>query len=136
VNARRNAEQHDVGPLAGVARDASTITDVLHTFEQQGFGSQFIAREGAIVECAVCHRRTRASELVVDGVRRLEGASDPDDMLAVAALVCPSCGSRGTLVLGYGPVATIEDADVLTALEAAPAPEPGRVEQPRDGTTS
>jgi hypothetical protein len=121
--------------LDGVARDASTITDVLATFDAEGFDGQFIVREGALLECATCRQRTPATRVGVDHVRRLEGASDPDDMLAVAALVCPACGARGTVVLGYGPVAALEDADVLTALESAPAPEPGRVEQPRDAET-
>jgi hypothetical protein len=125
----------DPESLTGVARDASTITDVLRTFESDGFRGQFIAREDGLVECTACHERTAASTIAVAQVRRLEGASDPDDMLAVAALVCPSCGTRGTVVLGYGPVATIEDADVLFALDGAPAPEPGDVEQPRDTTS-
>jgi hypothetical protein len=120
--------------LDGIARDASTITDVLSTFDAAGYGGQFIAREGGVVECATCRQQTRASELRVDELRRLEGASDPDDLLAVAALVCPNCETKGTVVLGYGPVATAEDANVLAALDEAPAPKPGGVEQPRDAS--
>jgi len=45
-------------------------------------------------------------------------------MLAITALVCPVCESRGTLVLGYGPQATAADTDVLGALESTPPPEP------------
>jgi hypothetical protein len=48
---------------------------------------------------------------------RLEGASDPDDMVAVAALRCPSCKTRGTLVLSYGPETSAVDADVLCCLD-------------------
>jgi hypothetical protein len=126
-----NRQRH---PLEGVARDASTITDVLRTLEADGYRGQFIAREGGLLECATCRRRTSASTIEVDQVRRLEGASDPDDMLAVAALVCPVCETRGTVVLGYGPVAAADDANVLAGLEDAPAPEPGHVEQPRDAS--
>ena len=42
-------------------------------------------------------------------LRRLEGASDPDDMLAVVAVECANCGLRGSLVLNYGPTATEDD---------------------------
>ena len=49
-------------------------------------------------------------------LRRLEGASDPDDMMAVVALECGVCGAAGTMVLGYGPSATAADSDVLRSL--------------------
>ena len=38
-------------------------------------------------------------------------------------LVCPACGTRGTVVLGYGPSASQEDAAVLAALEYSPSDE-------------
>ncbi len=50
-------------------------------------------------------------------LRRTEGASDPADMLAVVALCCPACDTRGTAVLNYGPEATVDDAEVLVGLE-------------------
>ena len=52
-------------------------------------------------------------------LRRLEGASDPDDMLAVVGLACPHCSAQGTAVLGYGPEAAAVDAEVLERLEDA-----------------
>jgi len=122
------------GTLVGVPRDASTITDVLRTLESDGYVGQFRARSGALLECATCHELTSAGAIGVDQMRRLEGASDPDDMLVVAALTCPSCGARGTVVLGYGPVAAAEDADVVAALDEAPPPVPGQIEQPHNGT--
>ena len=61
-----------------------------------------------------------AAEIPVLDLRRLEGASDPDDMLAVLALECPNCGLRGSLVLNYGPTATEEDAAVLLGLGNPP----------------
>jgi hypothetical protein len=50
-------------------------------------------------------------------LRRLEGASDPADMLAVVALECGVCNASGTMVLGYGPAAADADSDVLRALQ-------------------
>jgi hypothetical protein len=50
-------------------------------------------------------------------LRRLEGASDPDDLVAVVGLVCPVCGARIAAVLHYGPTASAAEADVLAALD-------------------
>jgi hypothetical protein len=50
-------------------------------------------------------------------LRRMEGASDPADMMAVVALECGVCGASGTMVLGYGPTASDVDSDVLRALQ-------------------
>jgi hypothetical protein len=120
------------GGLEGVARDASTITDVLDTFEAAGYTAQFIVRSEGVLECAECKARFAGSAARIDALRRLEGASDPDDMIVVAALVCPRCGARGTVVLGYGPAASEEDALALVELDRAPPPDPGDVEQPAD----
>jgi hypothetical protein len=114
--------------LEGVARDASTIINVLHSFEREGFTGQFAARADGVVECLTCKESSPASASDARALRRLEGASDPDDMLAVAALVCPRCGARGTLLLNYGPLAPAEDADVLRALQQPPPPSPRATE--------
>ena len=62
--------------------------------------------------------RVSSSEVtgLFDRLCRLEGVSDPDDMLAAAALRCPNCGALGTVLLNYGPEAPIDDAEVLLAL--------------------
>jgi hypothetical protein len=90
--------------------------DVLQELEAQGYRAQFSARPDAALRCSVCHVVSPASTFAGAAIRRLEGASDPADMLAVAALTCPNCGARGTAVLTYGPEASAEDADVLVAL--------------------
>lgn len=74
------------------------------------------ARPGGYVLCMCCHQETDASEMQVDALERVEGASDPADMLAVIALMCPVCDTHGTLVLGYGPEASPDDAEVLARL--------------------
>jgi len=107
--------------------DASTIRDVLATFERSGYLSQFAVHPRGEVECTTCHRRSHTRDVHVHAFRRLEGMSDPADMLAVTALVCPHCGARGTLVLGYGPAASEDDAAVLLEIDDAPAPKPGDV---------
>jgi hypothetical protein len=96
-----------------------TILDVLNELESLGFTGQFMPREGGQVECLTCHRLSPADENMFRHLRRLEGASDPDDMLAVVGLACPQCSAQGTAVLGYGPEASAVDTEVLELLEDA-----------------
>jgi hypothetical protein len=102
--------------LVGVARDARTLTEVLDLLTERGFDHEMRAEADAKVQCLECQARTAAASLVPADLYRLEGASDPDDMLAVVALTCPACGSRSSLVLGYGPEASEEDSAVLRDL--------------------
>ena len=109
--------------LTGVARDAETLLDVLGALADEGFSGEFAAMEvdgtgHGRIACSACHHVFAADAPVVDDLRRLEGASDPDDMLAVAALRCRNCDCQGTLVLNYGPESTEDDVDVLKRLEA------------------
>jgi hypothetical protein len=99
-----------------MAAGASTLTEVIDQFEAHGYEAQFGAREGAEILCFTCRATFPAGEAGMDAMERLEGASDPDDMAVVAAICCPRCGARGTLVLKYGPESTPEDGEVLLAL--------------------
>jgi hypothetical protein len=75
-----------------------------------------VTRPGGRVLCLSCHTDSPAGAMAVERLCRTEGASDPDDMLAVAAVVCPACAAKGTLVLSYGPEADEDQAAVLVAL--------------------
>ena len=94
-----------------------SLLGILAAFRDEGFTYDFHARPGGIVECGECHAPHRADTLELTHLERLEGDSDPSEMLAVCAVVCPNCGMRGTLVLTYGPESTREDDDVLTLLD-------------------
>ena len=96
--------------------DDTTLGEVLEAFEVEGYRGQMAARPAGQVLCVSCHMESDAAEMQVDDLRRLEGVSDPADMMAVAALVCPVCDTHGTLVLGYGPEASHDDAEVLALL--------------------
>ncbi len=96
--------------------DPSTLGELLASFEVEGYRTQMASRPGGYVLCRSCHQESDAEEMQVDGLERTEGASDPDDMLAVVALVCPICEAHGTLVLGYGPEVSQDDAEVLARL--------------------
>ena len=96
--------------------DDTTLTDVLEGYAQGGFTSSFVVTDDSELECIECGTVSTPAEVSMSSLRRLEGASDPADMVAVVAVTCPACNSQGTEVLGYGPMATPQDSDVLKAL--------------------
>jgi len=96
-----------------------SLVGILGTFRDEGFTSDFYARPWGVVECGQCHVQHRADTLQLHQLERLEGDSDPSEMLAVCAVGCPNCGLRGTLVLTFGPESTREDDVVLELLDDA-----------------
>jgi len=108
-----------------VAQDAQTLTDVIAALEARGYEGQFRVLEQARVQCLTCREEFAGARTAVESLRRLEGASDPDDMLAVVAMQCPKCGARGTLVLGYGPDASLEESQLMLELQDARPARPG-----------
>jgi hypothetical protein len=116
-----------VDPSAYEQGEAETLSKVIDELEAEGYLGQFGARDGGVVRCFSCRHDFDPKDATVETVRRLEGASDPDDMIAVLPLTCPKCATKGTLVLAYGPEASLEDSEVLAAL-----PEPDH--PPTSGT--
>lgn len=117
--------------------DDTTLTVVLEGYRADGFVGDFFAEEGGRVRCGGCATVLDAGRLDMVSLRRLEGASDPADNLAVIATFCRSCGMKGTLVLGYGPMASQADSDVMLALndrrsEAGEPPASSTAELPDD----
>ena len=102
--------------VAVAISESSTVTELLDAYSEGGFSGSFTVVEGAALECHACEARFPAAEAEMSSLRRMEGASDPADMVAVVALACPRCGTAGTAVLGFGPAASPEDGDVLGAL--------------------
>jgi hypothetical protein len=94
----------------------ATLTEIIATLEAAGFKGQMAARAGGMLKCLTCREESLANEFTLGAMRRTEGASDPDDMLAVVGLTCPRCGTQGTAVLGYGPEADPDDAEVVVRL--------------------
>jgi hypothetical protein len=95
----------------------TTLTEVLAGYAAGGYTGSFSAGPGSTIECHQCNSKSTASRFRMSSLRRMEGASDPGDMMAVVAIECPSCGAKGTLVLGFGPMASEEDSDVLHCLQ-------------------
>ncbi len=90
---------------------------MLASYERAGFAGDFSVDDEAMVLCHTCQGHVAPSDLQVVSLRRLEGASDPADMLAVVALSCPICGVDGMLLLNYGPEASAEHAQVIVNLD-------------------
>jgi hypothetical protein len=120
-------ESNAVQPSTYQQGEAQTLRGVIGEFEQAGYTGHFGARERGVIRCFACQHEFSPKDASIETVRRLEGASDPDDMLAVVPVTCSECGTRGTLVLSYGPEASLEDSEVLAALPDAdhpPTPDP------------
>lgn len=106
-------------PSTNTPSDNTTLTSVLAGYEESGFDASFAPMDDAVVECLTCGTALPAHRFTILSLRRLEGASDPDDMMAVVAMTCPTCSAQGTLVLGYGPMASAKDSDILVVLHDA-----------------
>jgi hypothetical protein len=104
-------------PTPGAPSDNATLTEMLNSLAEEGFVHQFTPLAGGSVECCECSTTLDAPALEVVSIRRLEGASDPADMMSLVAARCPNCDALGTLVLGYGVNATMEDAEISRALD-------------------
>ncbi|MCB0966580.1 MAG: hypothetical protein KDB37_07060 [Ilumatobacter sp.] len=104
-----------------VPSDNTTLTAVLDELEADGYTGSFVVRPDASLMCTTCRETTPASRFEPTLTRRLEGASDPSDELWVVAAACPNCGAHGTVVLGFGPEASEDDALVVAELDVEPA---------------
>lgn len=122
--------------------DNTTLMEVLDLYSEGGFAGIFSITPDGLVECGTCGVASEATSVPMHSLRRLEGASDPDDMLAVAAVSCPLCNSRGTITMMFGPMASAEESTVMSSLRdkrkdnlAPPnsAPEETTDSQPRGG---
>lgn len=94
-----------------------TILEVLRDYEDRGYRGQFATREGGAVKCFTCGARNEPARVRMDSLRRVEGVSDPADMVLVGALRCPNCGVRGTATFKYGPDAPPGDGEAMRLIE-------------------
>ncbi len=106
----------DASP-AGSPGDNTTLVEVLHGYEDAGWTTDFEVLEDGSVRCGTCQVVTPPNAVVIQALRRLEGASDPADMLAVLAVRCPSCGGRGVVVVNFGPEMTEGQVRLLQEAE-------------------
>jgi len=107
----------DVSRDAAGPSDNTTLSDVLRSYDEAGFSGQFGVTDDGLLHCFTCDSVVAPKEAELQSLRRMEGASDPADMLAVLALVCPRCTTGGTMVVHYGPEAEPGESAVLLAVE-------------------
>jgi hypothetical protein len=98
----------------------TALASVQGVLSDEGYSGQFIAAAEARVLCTRCRSLLAAAWLGADDVTRLEGASDPADMMVVVPLTCPVCGQRGTLIMSFGPEMGQEEAEVFNAMPRHP----------------
>lgn len=97
-----------------------TLVEVLDELNQAGYVADFFVDEDdGKVCCGACRSCQQPESLQLDGLRRIEGASDPADMAAVLALTCPACGCKGTAIVRFGPEASAGEAILLQHLDDA-----------------
>ncbi len=96
----------------------SSIVRELNDLAKEGVTDSFGVVPKARLRCEHCKLVHPASMMTLLEVRRLEGKSDPSEMAAVLSLRCGHCQGEGSCVVGFGPMASAEDQDVMLALGA------------------
>jgi hypothetical protein len=119
-----SSDESGDGVVVGVPSDNTSLLDVLDEFAKAGYAGSLTADDGSIVRCDTCGQESPAARFDVVASRRMEGASDPADMVHVVAAACPHCSAIGVIVLGYGPDASEVDVDVAAALVVPHAADP------------
>lgn len=117
--ARMTSETSEPGRSSESAKPSpagATMSEVIAGYADAGFTADFDVTDEGRLQCGACDALSAPADVRMSSLRRLEGESDPADMVAVVALTCPACGAEGTVVLGYGPMAAGHEADVLHAL--------------------
>ncbi len=114
---RRAGGPGESGSIEGAPSDYDTVTRVLAELKDDGISASLVpGREGTSLRCTSCGEESAADQYDVITQRRMEGASDPDDMVMIVGARCPSCQVPGVVVLGYGPEASETDSDLVLAL--------------------
>jgi len=116
TEARRAATPDPDAVVASVPGDNTTLSDILAHYADAGYAASWELTDGGDLTCLTCGRTSAPEALGLQSLRRIEGASDPDDMAAVLAVTCVQCGARGTVVVMYGPMSSPQEAELLRRL--------------------
>ena len=109
-------------PVAGAPSDNTSLVAVIAGYRARGYEADFHVADDGNLCCRVCGHCVVPATVTLDELRRLEGASDPADMLAVLAVRCPACGAKGTAVVQYGPEAELGHSILLRQLDTSGDP--------------
>jgi hypothetical protein len=110
-------DEPDMEPIPGAPSDNTTAVAELAELRDRGYSGDFGVAEGGVIRCRQCEHDEQPEDLQIDVFRRLEGASEPDEMSAVLAVTCPRCGSKGTVMVAYGPNASEDEAEFLRRVD-------------------
>ena len=110
-------EDRPDAPASGPPGDDRTLRSVLAELADDGYDVDFepVGTDGE-VRCQACQTASAADTFDEVSEHRLEGASDPADMMIVVAGRCPACGRGGAMTLRYGPEAGEADSAVIGLL--------------------
>ena len=75
--------------------DGTTVSAVLAAYADDGFDSSFSVVPDEGLRCSACGEISRADAVPMSSLRRMEGESDPDDMVAIVAMM--GCGSPASV---------------------------------------
>lgn len=95
--------------------NADSMLETVERLQEKGYDASMRAVDDGL-ECSSCSQTVPSSEFGFEELRRVEGTSDPDDMVAVVAGHCPRCGAGVTAALHYGALAYPEEAEALSAM--------------------
>jgi hypothetical protein len=125
---RNSTASVDAPDAEGIPTDATPLAEVMAAGDRQGFTSTFdpVETDGGRIglRCATCAAVSHPGAIERAWTARLEGASDPADMLHVSALRCPNCRAGGIFVANYGPHADGLRQEALRYLDPPREPPP------------
>lgn len=99
----------------------ASLVEEIEALRARGYAADFTVTRDGRLRCDPCGHLLDPHDAAVETTSRFEGASNPDDQAILFGIRCGGCDLRGVLVAAYGPTATAEEADVLTALSSPPA---------------
>ena len=98
---------------AGAPSDNTTLQAVLAAYAAEGFADSYDIDDDGRLTHRPSGEAEELDDLEVVQFRRLEGASDPADMMLVVAVRSRQGGRQGVVITPYGPNASAGEADVL-----------------------
>jgi hypothetical protein len=101
------------------AMEGLTLTDALRDLEARGYRGSFLHLDDGALRCEACGAQRPAEAYAAERQHRIEGASDPADESLVVGIVCPACGTKGSVLFPYGARVPRRDAAILSHIERA-----------------
>lgn len=99
------------------AADETSAISVLQQLAAVGYGEVFRpAPPPASLYCGACGSVSAVATFPDVWARRIGEISDPNKMVLVFSARCPVCSHGGSVLLGFGPECSLEDATIVTQI--------------------